>query len=174
MNGKERPKRSKARKNYNEEQSDDDHDAPVDNYEPKPTSEIEKDTLKLEVRPSKKRKPAISSKKDGPTKFRGRKAGSLERMLTLPPEMQNEILGHVAPEILVMCLQVSHLRELLILTSSESTWKKSRISAGMPALHATDMTERKYLILLFDKHCHDCGDPKVDHSELDLLACARL
>ncbi len=43
-------------------------------------------------------------------------------------------------------------RELLL--STDSVWKQSRLRLGMPDLKAQDITERQYIVLMFDKNCH--------------------
>jgi hypothetical protein len=37
---------------------------------------------------------------------------------------------------------------------SDSIWKAAREEAGMPDLVSTDITQRQYILLIFDKNCH--------------------
>ncbi len=40
------------------------------------------------------------------------------------------------------------------LIAADSVWKQSRLRLGMPDLTAKDITERQYILLMFDKTCH--------------------
>ncbi len=49
--------------------------------------------------------------------------------------------------------RINHEYQELLL-STDSVWKQSRLCLGMPDLKAQDITERQYIVLMFDKTCH--------------------
>ncbi len=57
------------------------------------------------------------------------------------------------PKVLILMSRTNQeYRNFLI--SADIVWKQSRLRIGMPDLEAKDITERKYILLMFDKACH--------------------
>ncbi|KAF8901613.1 hypothetical protein CPB85DRAFT_1323306 [Mucidula mucida] len=82
------------------------------------------------------------------------------------------------PKVLILMSRTNQeYRNFLI--SADIVWKQSRLRIGMPDLEAKDITERKYILLMFDKACHgknwrgdDCSQLHVQ--DMDWISCARL
>lgn len=89
----------------------------------------------------------------------------------LPTEVVFLILSYLDPQTLISISRTNRqFRETLL--SSDLFWKVSRQGAGMPDLEAQDITERQYLLLVFDKNCHACSKPNVHR--INFKNCARL
>ncbi|KDR75072.1 hypothetical protein GALMADRAFT_226718 [Galerina marginata CBS 339.88] len=100
------------------------------------------------------------------------KAGKLEAVVEkLPPEVVYRIVDYLDPQTLMNLSRSNKLfRDTLL--SSDLFWKTAREGSGMPELEAQDITERQYILLVFDKNCHDCSKPNVQ--EINFVNCARL
>ncbi|KAH8796863.1 hypothetical protein DL96DRAFT_1643395 [Flagelloscypha sp. PMI_526] len=118
---------------------------------------------------SRKRKAAPSTETKARPAKKHKKA-KLEIFLELPLDVVSLITEFLDPKTLIFLSRVS--RTFRSHLSSEIHWTRCKERAGLPPLEAKDITDRQYVHLLFDTHCHDCGAPNVQ--KLDLLACSRL
>ncbi|KAH8796864.1 hypothetical protein DL96DRAFT_1643399 [Flagelloscypha sp. PMI_526] len=118
---------------------------------------------------SRKRKAKGPSMTSVPHMKRRRKA-KLERFLELPLDVVNLIAEFLDPKTLISFSRVS--RTFRLQFSTDIPWMRCREGAGLPSLEAKDITDRQYIHLLFDTHCHDCGAENIQ--KLDLRACLRL
>lgn len=64
-----------------------------------------------------------------------------------------QIVEFLDPNTLINLSRTSTLFRNRLL-SSDTFWRSARQNAGMPELAAQDITQRQYILLVFDKHCH--------------------
>ncbi|KAF9020741.1 hypothetical protein BDZ89DRAFT_1072048 [Hymenopellis radicata] len=168
MSTRQRSTRAKAPKTYAESDG-----------EPEKESIMKVDTEEEAAFPSKasSSKKVAGRKRGAPSggkpktgkpakRRRNQLQGKLEDFKKLPLELKFEIFELLHPRILMLISRTNHeYRELLL--STDTVWKQSRLRSGMPDLQAQDITERQYILLMFDKTCH--GPVQMNWSN-----CARL
>lgn len=64
-----------------------------------------------------------------------------------------QIVDLLDPDTLINLSRTNSLFRKRLL-SSDHFWRSARQNAGMPELTAPDITQRQYILLVFDKHCH--------------------
>ncbi|KAH8796829.1 hypothetical protein DL96DRAFT_1009518 [Flagelloscypha sp. PMI_526] len=80
------------------------------------------------------------------------KRAKLQRILDLPEDIFDVIAEFLHPATLISLSRVSRAFRAHI--SSDILWTNCRKRAGLPDLEANDITDRQYIHLLFDTHCH--------------------
>ncbi|KAF8076888.1 hypothetical protein FPV67DRAFT_1473039 [Lyophyllum atratum] len=131
--------------------------------------QVELDAL-ISTKTSRKR--AAPKALNNKPKKRGN-SGKLEGIDTkLPKELVFLILGYLDPQTLINLSRANkQFRQTLL--SSDLFWKTSRQAVGLPDLEAQDISERQYLLLVFDRDCHACSKPGVER-RVNPISCTRL
>ncbi|KAF9021003.1 hypothetical protein BDZ89DRAFT_251673 [Hymenopellis radicata] len=134
--------------------------------------ESEGDVPTMTVASPKKRKRHASDKPNLKRR-RNQREGRLEDFKKLPVELMLCIFEMLHPKTLILMSRTNQeYRNFLI--SADSVWKQSRLRLGMPDLQAKDITERQYILLMFDKTCHGTDCYKLHIQDMDWVSCARL
>ncbi|KAF9000522.1 hypothetical protein BDZ89DRAFT_1082273 [Hymenopellis radicata] len=143
-------------------EDDDDDDSGDDSYGETP------DDHEDEARPTPKRKQkrakgetSGSAGQDAPSQWkhvRG-KRGILEKITDTPLDVLFEIFSYLEPlDLLRISRTTKDLRQLLMSKSSAFIWERARLATeGLPPI-PDDLNDPQYINLLFDKHCHECGN----------------
>ncbi|KAH8834566.1 hypothetical protein DL96DRAFT_1580953 [Flagelloscypha sp. PMI_526] len=120
--------------------------------------------------PRPRKRKTEQSKATDPHPSKKFRKSKLQGFLEMPLDIVDIITGYLDPKTLISLSRVSH--NFRVHLSPEAIWKRCRKVAGLPVLEAGDITDKQYIHLLFDTHCHDCGRANIQ--KLDLLACSRL
>ncbi|KAF9003470.1 hypothetical protein BDZ89DRAFT_1081002 [Hymenopellis radicata] len=121
---------------------------------------------------SKKRKRRASDKPNSKRR-RNQREGRLEDFKKLPVELKLYIFEMLHPKTLILMSRTNQEYRNFLL-SADSVWKQSRLRLGMPDLEAKDITERQYILLMFDKTCHGTDCYHLNVQDMDWISCARL
>ncbi|KAF8907452.1 hypothetical protein CPB85DRAFT_1391918 [Mucidula mucida] len=87
------------------------------------------------------------------------KRGILQKMTDTPLDVLFEIFSYLDPiDLLRISRTTKDLRQLLMSKSSAFIWERARLATqGIPP-KPDDLNDPQYINLLFDRHCHECGN----------------
>ncbi|KAH8828597.1 hypothetical protein DL96DRAFT_1011860 [Flagelloscypha sp. PMI_526] len=100
----------------------------------------------------------------------------LRKIFSFPPEIIDMILVQLEPLTLIALSRTTRASRNYLVgprgSQNDHPWRVVRLRAGLPDLSARDITNRQYLLLVLDQHCHDCFAPNV--TRINFINCARL
>ncbi|KAF9003156.1 hypothetical protein BDZ89DRAFT_1081083 [Hymenopellis radicata] len=165
MSTRRRSTRAKALQSYTESDGDQDQES---DYTAK---ESEGDVPAMTSSPKKRKRRA--SDKPNSKRRRNQREGRLEDFQKLPVELKLYIFEMLHPKTLILMSRTNQEYRNFLL-SADSVWKQSRLRLGMPDLEAKDITERQYILLMFDKTCHGTDCNQLHIQDMNWISCARL
>ncbi|KAF9021009.1 hypothetical protein BDZ89DRAFT_1116139 [Hymenopellis radicata] len=166
MSTTQRSTRAKVPKSYAESDGDQDQESDYAGT----ATESEGDVSAMTASPKKrKRAGGKPTSKRRRTQLQGR----LEDFKKLPVELKLCIFEMLHPKTLILMSRTNQEYRNFLL-SADSVWKQSRLRLGMPDLLAKDITERQYILLMFDKTCHGRDCYQLHVQDMDWVSCARL
>ncbi|KAI0700099.1 hypothetical protein BC835DRAFT_1540815 [Cytidiella melzeri] len=93
-----------------------------------------------------------------------RRRGKLQGMLDMPLDVIMEICSLLHPKDLLNLTRTSKgLREFFMSRNTLSLWKAARLNLPTLPPCPADLTEPAYANLMFDPHCHSCGNNNCHH-----------
>ncbi|KIY66318.1 hypothetical protein CYLTODRAFT_491563 [Cylindrobasidium torrendii FP15055 ss-10] len=105
--------------------------------------------------PVSRKRTAKKDLRKAPSKFRGSRGKLVGLLDNMPIEIFDMVVGLVDPKTLInLSRSCKQLRKHLL--SSETSWRLVRQRCGLPDLEMMNMTERQYIILVFDIRCQKC------------------
>ncbi|KAH8828598.1 hypothetical protein DL96DRAFT_1789160 [Flagelloscypha sp. PMI_526] len=101
---------------------------------------------------------------------------NLHHIFSFTAEIVNLIVTQLEPLTLIALSRTMRMSRNYLVGpdrgQKDHLWRIVRRQTGLPDLTARDISNREYLLLVFDRHCHDCFAPNV--TRVNFVNCARL